>query len=103
MEVCTAPDPLGSVSDRNAISGESYDGSAPSLTGRAVLDREEPVPTKISNKPLNQCIVNCKQNTIISSLNTRTLLPSGRLEELTKNAISMGIDIIAIQKPISSS
>ena len=99
VEVGPTPAPLGSVSAHDATSGETYDGSAPNPFGRAFPDREEPVPKKSpSSKPLSQCIINCKENTIISSFNERTLAPLGHLNELSHNAKSQGIDIIAIQE-----
>ena len=98
VEVGLAPATLGSVSTHDAPPSESYDGSALNPIGRAAPDRKETVPTKLSNKPLSQCIVNYKQNTIISTLNSRTLLPLGSLEEIANNAMSQCIDVIAIQE-----
>ncbi|XP_029633813.1 craniofacial development protein 2-like [Octopus sinensis] len=40
----------------------------------------------------------CRNHTILSTLNARTLGPLGRLEELGANAESHGIDIIAVQE-----
>ena len=94
VEVGPAPALQGSVSDHDPSSGELNDGAALNLHRQAVPEREEPVPTTISNKHL----VNCKKNTIISSLNTRTLGPLGRLEELSTSAKSHGIDILAVQE-----
>ena len=96
--VGSAPVPLGSDSNHVAVPSESYDGATLNLIGRVALDRGEPVPTKSPKKPQSSYTINCKNNTIISSLNTRTLFPSSRFEEMTNNAISQGIDILAIQE-----
>ena len=93
-----APVPLGSVSNPDTTSGESYDGATQNLTRRVVLDGEEPVPTKPILKPLSKCLINCKDTTIISSLNTRTLAPLGRLEELSNSVKLQGIDLLAVQE-----
>ena len=83
---------LGPVSDHNASSGEFNDGTALNLSRRVVSERKEPGTTTTKH------LVNCKNTTIISSLNTRTLGPLGRLEEFSKSAKSQGIDIIAVQE-----
>ena len=43
-------------------------------------------------------IVSCKNSTIFSTFNARTLAPGGRLQELCLNADLLGIDIIAVQE-----
>ena len=89
-----APETLGSASDHGVIPYDSNDGTALNPTGRAVLDRKEPVPTS----PLSKYAFNHRTNTIISSLNTRTLGPNGRLEELANNALTQNIDVLALQE-----
>ena len=98
VEVGPAPASPDSVSYLDAASAESYDGATPNPIGRAVPDRKEPVSTTTSSKSLRNYLINCRDNTIVSSLNTRTLVPLGRLNELTNNAKTQGIDIIAIQE-----
>ena len=100
VELGPAPASQGSVSFSDVVRGESNDGAAPNPIGRAAPDVKEPVPAKPLNKPLSKCLINCKNNTIsiISSLNTRTLVPLGRLNELANNAKNQCIDIIAIQE-----
>ena len=92
VEVSQAPDNLGPVSAHNASSDEFYDGTALNLSRHVVSERKE------SGTTTKKHLVNCKKTTIISSLNTRTLGPLGRLEELSHNAKIQGIDIIAIQE-----
>ena len=92
VEVSLAPAILGPVSDHNASSGEFNDGTALNLSRRVVPERKEPGTTTTKH------LVNCKNTTIISSLNTRTLSPLGRLEEFSNSAKSQGIDIIAVQE-----
>ena len=50
------------------------------MGGRALPDGKGASPTKLTSSR----IVRCKKRTIISSLNTRTLDPLGRLEELAE-------------------
>ena len=92
VEVSLAPAILGPVSDHNASSGEFNDGTALNLSRRVVPERKEPGTTTTKH------LVNCKNTPIISSLNTRTLSPLGRLEEFSNSAKSQGIDIIAVQE-----
>ena len=91
VEERLAPDFSGSVSE-HASSDDFNDGTALNLPRRVVPDRLESVPTP------NKHLINCKNITIISSFNTRTLGPLGRLEELSNSAKSQQIDIIAVQE-----
>ena len=68
---------------------EAYDGSAPNPSGRAAPDGKDKRPKQLFR---------CKNYTILSTLNTRSLQPKGRLEELAHCAKSNSIDIIAIQE-----
>ena len=92
VEVSQAPANLGPVSAHNTSSDEFYDGSALNPSGRVDLERNESGTT---NK---KQLVNCKNTTIISTFNTRTLCILGRLDELSLNAKLQGIDIIAVQE-----
>ena len=92
VEVSQAPANLGPVSAHNTSSDEFYDGSALNPPGSVDLERNE--SGTINKKHL----VNCKNNTIISTFNTRTLCTLGRLDELSSNAKTQGIDIIAVQE-----
>ena len=61
---------------------------------RALPDGKGASPTKLTSSR----IVRCKKRTIISSLNTRTLDPLGRLEELAECSKRQNIDILAVQE-----
>ena len=99
VDVGLAPASTGSVSNLGAFSGDSYDGITSNPTGRVVPDREESVPIHPMPKiPLSKCVINYKETTIISSLNTRTLVPLGRLKELANNTMLQNIDIVAVQE-----
>ena len=79
---------------------ESHDGAALNLSHssvilsqndeRATLDRGE-----LESNPRR--FIKCKKPTIISTLNTRTLNPAGREDELILHAKSNNIDVISIQ------
>ena len=64
------------------------------MGGRVLPDGGGAGPTKLTSSR----IVRCKKRTIISSLNTRTLGPLGRLEELAESTKRQNIDIVAIQE-----
>ena len=61
---------------------------------RALPDGKGASPTKLTSSR----IVRCKKQTIISSYNTRTLDPLGRLEELAECSKRQNIDILAVQE-----
>ena len=61
---------------------------------RASPDGKGASPTKLTSSR----ILRCKPRTIISSLNTRTLDPLGRLEELVECSKRQNIDILAVQE-----
>ena len=90
-----APVSPGTVSDHVAPQRSSDDSDVLNSAERASLNREEAVPTKTNQ---NKHLVSCRNNTIISTFNTRTLGPLGRLDELGANAEFQNIDIIAIQE-----
>ena len=89
-----APVSSGPASDHDTQTSVLNDGAALNLPRRASPDGKGTGPTK----PTSSRIVRCKKRTIISSLNTRTLGPLGRLEELAECAQSQNIDILAIQE-----
>ena len=93
VEVGPAPASPGSVSYLGASFGDSNDGAVLNRFRQAAPDTKEPVP-----KPLRNCVFNHRDNTIISSFNTRTLTFQGRLAELTNNATMQNIDVIAVQE-----
>ena len=64
------------------------------MGGRVLPDGGGAGPTKLTSSR----IIRCKKRTIISSLNTRTLGPLGRLEELAESTKRQNIDIVAIQE-----
>ena len=92
--VGSAPASPGSVSDHGATFSDSNDGNASNQPWRAFPDGKESVPTN----PLNKYSFHHRENTIDSSLNTRTLVTQGRLEELANNALTQNIDVIAVQE-----
>lgn len=93
-EVVPAPANPGLVSDHISPAGEVFEGAASNPSGQAASDGDGNRPTLQSKKHL----INCSNQTIISSLNARTLRPKGRLEELAENAKLHSIDILAIQE-----
>ena len=100
----TPPVPASSspASDHDTQTSVLIDGAASNLPdegicligGRALQDGKGASPTK----PSSSRIVRCKKRTIISTLNTRTLGPAGRLEELLECARSQNIDIQTVQE-----
>ena len=64
------------------------------MGGRALPDGKGASPTKLTSSR----IIRCKKRTIISFLNTRTLDPLGRLEELAECSKRQNIDILAVQE-----
>ena len=93
LEEGLAPASSGPVSDHNAQTNALNDGTALNLSRRAISDGEESGPTPKTSK-----IVGCKRYTTVSSINVRTLVPLGRLDELTHSAKSYKIDVLAIQE-----
>ena len=94
VDIGPAPASPGPASDHDAPSVLN-DGDTPNLTRRVLPDGEESGPTQQTSK---SHVVSCKKQTIISSLNTRTLGPLGRLEELAECSKSQNIDILAVQE-----
>ena len=92
VEAGLAPDFSGPVSNHDASFDDFNDGTTLNPSGQAVSDIAESVPST------NKNLVNCKNTTIISSFNARTLGPYGRLEELSNSAKSQRIDIVAVQE-----
>ena len=94
MDEGSAPAKQGPVSDNDVLHRTSNDGDVLNPIGRISLNTEETAPeTTLRKKHLS-----CKTNTIFSTFNARTLVPLGRLEELSANAIGHSIDVIAIQE-----
>ena len=67
---------------------ETHDGVIPNPSGRIAPDNEGKRPKLLS----------CRNRVFISTLNTRTLNPKGRLNELVHSAKKQLIDIIAVQE-----
>ena len=88
VEIGLAPALSGLDSD-HASFRESNDRSSLNPPGRGHLDSEDERPKQLFR---------CKKRTILSTLNTRTLAPNGRLDELAHCAKENAIDIIAIQE-----
>ena len=84
VEIGPAPAITGLDSER-----DSNERSSLNPNGRGVLDSEDKRPKQLFH---------CKKQTIFSTLNTRTLTPKGRLDELAHCAKLNRIDIIAIQE-----
>ena len=93
-----APALQGPVSDHVAPPRASNDGDAFNPDGypdgRVSPNREESAPNPTT--PTKH--LSCRNYTIFSTFNARTLGPLGRLEELVANAKSQSIDVIAIQE-----
>ena len=105
VEVGPAPAIPGPAPDHDPLPSESNEGVALNPSGRASPDSDESVPTTLTtnittNTTTNtkKSFVRCRKNTILSSLNVRTLGPLGRLEELTNCAKTHQVDIIALQE-----
>lgn len=92
-DVGPAPASPGLVSDHVAPTSASNEGAAPNLSRRVVPDGEEPGPIQ-----QNACVLSCRQQTVISSYNIRTLGRHGRLDELLECTKTQNIDILAIQE-----
>ena len=88
VEIGLAPALSGLDSDHVSFQ-ESNDRSSLNPPGRGHLDSEDERPKQLFR---------CKKRTILSTLNTRTLAPNGRLDELAHCAKENAIDIIAIQE-----
>ena len=88
VEIGLAPALSGLDSDHVSFR-ESNDRSSLNPPGRGHLDSEDERPKQLFR---------CKKQTILSTLNTRTLAPKGRLDELAHCAKLNRIDIIAIQE-----
>ena len=88
-----APASPGPASDHDAPTSALNDGAALNLSRRATPNGEEPGPIQPHAR-----ILNCRKQTIISSLNGRTLGPLGSLDELIECTKSQSIDILAIQE-----
>ena len=93
VDIGSAPASPDVVLDHVA-SEASNDSDVLNLSRRLSLNREGSTPR--FTKPKN--IVNCKNRTIFSTFNARTLTRRGCLDELGLNAELFGIDIIAIQE-----
>ena len=93
VDVGPAPAFSGVVSDHVAPKA-SNDSNTPNLSRWVSLNREGSTPHSTKRKN----IVSCKNSTIFSTFNARTLAPSGHLEELGLNADLLGIDVIAVQE-----
>ena len=88
VEIGPAPALPGLESDHTSLR-EDNDGAALNPLGRVVSDGKDKRPKQLFK---------CRKYTILSTLNTRTLQPKGRLEELAHCAKTTKIDIIAIQE-----
>ena len=93
IEIGPAP-ALPGLKSNHTSHKEDYDGATLNPQGRVAPDREDKRPKQLFK---------CRKYTILSSLNTRTLQPKGRLEELAHCAKSTNIDIIAPGAPFLSS
>ena len=93
-----APALQGPVSDHVAPPRASNDGDAFNPDGypdgRVSPNREESAPNPTT--PTKH--LSCRNYTIFSTFNARTLGPLGRLKELVANAKSQSIDVIVIQE-----
>ena len=90
VSVEIGPAPAISGLDSDLVSPrESHDSSSLNPNGQGDLDSEDERPKQLFR---------CKKQTILSTFNTRTLAPKGRLDELAHCAKQNGIDIIAIQE-----
>ena len=74
----------------NVSPSETHEGVAPNPTGRATPEEE-------GNRPK---LITCRNQVIISTFNTRTLGPIGRIEELVVCAKNQSIDIIDVQEQL---
>lgn len=88
VEIGPAPAIPGLDSDHASLR-ETNEGASLNPSGRETLDGEDKRPKQLFR---------CKNYSILSTLNTRTLAPKGRLEELAHSAKFNCIDIIAIQE-----
>ena len=88
IEIGPAP-ALPGLKSNHTSPKEDHDGATLNPQGRVAPDREDKRPKQLFK---------CRKYTILSTLNTRTLQPKGRLEELAHCAKSTNIDIIAIQE-----
>ena len=89
VEVGPAPAIPGPAPDHDPLPSESNEGVALNPSGRASPDSDESVPTTLTTNTTTNTkkyFVRCRKNTILSSLNVRTLGPLGRLEGLTNCA-----------------
>ena len=75
---------------------QSNDSSTPNSSERVVLDGTDQVSTEKTEKSQKE-FIKCKNPVTISSLITRTLNPTGRVDELTYLAKAHSIDVISIQ------
>ena len=75
---------------------QSNDSTTPNSSERVVLDGTDQVSTEKTEKSQKE-FIKCKNPVTISSLNTRTLNPTGRVDELTYLAKAHSIDVISIQ------
>jgi exonuclease III len=73
----------------------SHDGTTPNSSERVVPDGNDQVST--TNPKTQKQLLKCTKPIIISSLNTRTLNPVGRVEELSHLAMTHNIDVVCIQ------
>ena len=92
LEIGPAPATPGLESDRVSLNGTN-EGISPNAPARDIPDGEV-------KRPKQQLkLLKCKQNTILSTFNVRTLGPkSKRLEELVHCAQTNSINIIGIQE-----
>ena len=70
------------------------DGVTQNPSGWVSPDRRDSVPKQLNKKQ----IIGCKNETIVSSFNARTLRPTSNLNELAECSKLFKIDILAIQE-----
>jgi exonuclease III len=85
----------GSESIHNTLSSVTSDGVTLIPSGGVSPDRRDSVPKQLKQK---HHIVGCKNQTIVSSFNARTLRPTSNLNELAECSEQFNIDILAIQE-----
>ena len=94
VDIGPAPASPGVSSDHAALSRASNDGDDLNLSRRSPPNRDGPTPRL--TKPSK--IISCRNNTIFSTFNARTLNSRGHLHELGINAELHSIDVIAVQE-----
>ena len=94
VDIGPAPASPGVSSDHAALSRASNDGDDLNLSRRSPPNRDGLTPRL--TKPSK--IISCRNNTIFSTFNARTLNSRGHLHELGINAELHSIDVIAVQE-----